>query len=415
MAPPLSSFRQLWPLRRTDEGPKPASRDATGNHSPQEGAGFVWLRLAKTAARNKTQRDELTLVGHALLAACPGLDVRTTVEENAPAPPLDGLSPAGAEDPGPLAVDIFQWITLARPRAILAWGTEDRPPTPLISAAEAAKCPLFLGGSRFDTPPRRFDFGAERRVLSKISGVFVPDETARAKARQAGVAMSRLHLTGPLSETITPPRSSEAERATMASTLQGRQTWLAIDVPASEDGAVLAAHAEALRYSHRALLILVPDDPRRAKDLHSRLEAEGWAVAFRDDDQEPEHDIQILLSSDLYEAGLWLRLAPVCYFGGTLGQGSPRHPFEAATLGSAILHGPRTTPFAQVWDQLDRAGAAMPVKNAQDLCRGVVDFLSPEQAANYASAAWHVSTGGTAVAHDIARVILAAIKEESPC
>ena len=50
-----------------------------------------------------------------------------------------------------------------------------------------------------------------------------------------------------------------------------RPVWLAVDVPAAEEAAVIAAHRAALRLAHRLLLILVPQEAARAADLAAQI------------------------------------------------------------------------------------------------------------------------------------------------
>ena len=98
-------------------------------------------------------------------------------------------------------------------------------------------------------------------------------------------------------------------------------------------------------------------------------------------DEDPGPDVQVLVAGDTAELGLWYRLAPVTYLGGTLvGTGSPRHPFEPASLGSAIIHGPATATHAAEWLALDRARGARAVTSAAALRVAVEDLTAPDQA-----------------------------------
>ena len=111
--------------------------------------------------------------------------------------------------------------------------------------------------------------------------------------------------------------------------------------------------------------------------------------------------------------GLWYRLAPVCFMGGTLLPGpgaAPRHPFEPAALGSAIIHGPLTEAHSAEWTQLDGASAARMVADPAGLSRAVADLSAADQAAMLAGNAWAVSTGGAAVLRRIADTVIDAME-----
>jgi len=190
-----------------------------------------------------------------------------------------------------------------------------------------------------------------------------------------------------------------------------RPGWLAADVPAAEEAAVIAAHRSALRLAHRLLLILVPQDPARGEDLARQIEAaEGWAVAQRGLEQEPDTETEVYIPDSDAEYGLWYRLAPVTYMGGSLlGEGCARNPMEPAALGSAIIYGPRPGGFGVVFGRLGAAQAARAVGSAPDLGEALSDLLAPDRAARLAQAAWGLASEGVDVTDrviELARRIL---------
>lgn len=133
----------------------------------------------------------------------------------------------------------------------------------------------------------------------------------------------------------------------------------------------------------------------------------GWAVAQRALDEEPEPDIEVFVVDNPAEYGLWYRLAPVTFLGGSLlGKGSVRSPMEAAALGSAILHGPRTGLAGPVFGRLGVARATRAVASASDLGDALGDLLAPDRAARLAQAAWAVASDGA----DVTEGILARIR-----
>jgi 3-deoxy-D-manno-octulosonic-acid transferase len=62
--------------------------------------------------------------------------------------------------------------------------------------------------------------------------------------------------------------------------------------------------------------------------------------------------------------GLWFRLAPVSFVGGSIAPRGGHNPFEPAALGSAILTGPSVENFRPAYDALLRAGGAVSVGDA---------------------------------------------------
>jgi len=53
------------------------------------------------------------------------------------------------------------------------------------------------------------------------------------------------------------------------------------------------------------------------------------------------------------ELGLFYRLAPIVFMGGSLVEHGGQNPIEAIKLGTAIVHGPHVFNFTDVYDALD--------------------------------------------------------------
>lgn len=285
-------------------------------------------------------------------------------------------------------------------------------PATLIEACHAKGRPMVLCDGRF-SPALAQRWSLKRPLLRALLGrmavLMVQDQASAATLSRLGIPAGRIETPGAISETAEPLPCSETERASVASALHARPVWLAMATPAAEERPVLAAHALALRHAHRMLLILVPEDNSHSATLADRLRAEGWSVARRTQEGEPDDETQILIADDPTEPGLWYRLAPVTYMGGTLsGAGiAARSPLEPAALGSAILHGPRTAPFAADYARLGEARAARLLADENALAPAVADLISADKAAMLAHNAWVVTSGGSGVAETVVRRILA--------
>ena len=246
--------------------------------------------------------------------------------------------------------------------------------------------------------------GVVKSALDPFRQIMAVDDSAARALRKAGADPDRLLVTGRMEEASAALPHIESDRAALARALATRPVWLAADVSLAEEGAIIAAHREALKLAHRLLLIIVPQDPDRAMPLAQMLEeVEGWHVACRRSDQEPDTETEVYIVEGGAEYGLWYRLAPVTFLGGSLdGAGCIRNPMEAASMGSAILYGPRSGAFSAVYGRLGAARAARMVGSGADLAFALGDLLSPDRAARQAQAAWTIASDGAEVT---ARVI----------
>jgi 3-deoxy-D-manno-octulosonic-acid transferase len=238
-----------------------------------------------------------------------------------------------------------------------------------------------------------------RTALADFSHISTVDEAAARAFRKAGAPLSVVAVSGRMEEDSAALPCLEAERAALARLFAARPVWFATSLPEAEETAVLTAHRLTLQQAHRLLLIILPDDPARAVPLAERIEeVEGWAVAMRSRDEEPDPETEVFIVDNPAEYGLWYRLSPICFLGGSLfGEGALRDPMEAAALGSAILHGPRPGRHGTVFGRLGAARAARAVASATDLSEALGDVLAPDRTAHLAQAAWAVATDGAEV------------------
>ena len=243
---------------------------------------------------------------------------------------------------------------------------------------------------------RRAGRGAARALLGRMAHVQAQDEATAGRLRALGLAESRLEVTGTLKEGAAALPHDEAERARLATATQDRQLWCAASTHPGEEAMAVEAHAHAMRSWHRLLLVLAPRHPDRGDEIADKLREDGWDVARRSRGEPIGPRTQIYLADTLGEMGLWYRLCPVSFVGGSLVPVGGHNPFEPAALGSAILHGPHVANFAEIYARLQAAGAAREV-SASRLGPMLAAVLEPDEAARLAHAAWTVCSDGAEV------------------
>lgn len=236
--------------------------------------------------------------------------------------------------------------------------------------------------------------GIAKAVLRNFNHIFVQDQATATYLRRLGAARDRLEVTGSLKESSGALPHNETERARLAEQFKTRPVWLAASTHEGEETLAAEAHGQAIKASHRLLLILAPRHPERGPKIAEELRAQGWNVAVRSEGHDPEPATQIYVADTLGEMGLWYRLAPATFLGGSLVEVGGHNPFEPAALGSAIIHGPHVQSAGEIYTRLGEAGAAAQVQNAAELGRTVIDLLEPHRAAALAHAAWEVTSSG---------------------
>lgn len=279
----------------------------------------------------------------------------------------------------------------------------------LIRETHARAIPLLLVNARIsDTSFARWQKlrGLAAALLRRFSALTAPDEAAAAKLRALGADPARLHVTGSLKRGAERLPVDAAERARMAAAFGSRPLWLAASTHAGEEAAVAAAHRSLRETLPEALLILAPRHPDRAAAIRADLEATGHSVSQRSRGEAPQGDIY--LADTLGELGLWFDLCPTAFIGGSLVPIGGHNAYEPALHGAAILHGPQTGNFADLYARLDAAGGAE-VVTQDTLAPALLRLQDPTRRAAMTQAATAVLAAEADATATTAALILAAV------
>ncbi|NHB78080.1 3-deoxy-D-manno-octulosonic acid transferase [Rhodobacter calidifons] len=325
-----------------------------------------------------------------------GLPVLLTAPQAGPDLPGVVIQQPPPDNPADARSFLDHW----RPEVAVFAGGQLRPA--VMHEAAERNIPLVVVNGKAPAFLRERDSwypGLMRQSLARFRAILAVDEAAARAFRKGGANLSAVAVTGRMEEESPVLPVNESDRAALSKLLSARPVWFAAGVPESEEAAVLQAHRLALQHSHRLLLILMPEHPSRSAALAAALEEAGtWVVAERAKDEDPEPETEILVVENPAEYGLWYRLAPITFLGGSLsGKGPVRNPMEAAVLGSAILHGPKTGQSGLALGRLGAARATRAVASASGLGEALGDLLAPDRAARLAQAAWTVASDGAEV------------------
>lgn len=240
--------------------------------------------------------------------------------------------------------------------------------------------------------------GAARALLGKFDLFLAQDRITAKHLQRLGARANRVRINGSLKESSGALPHDEEERAEISAALETRPVWLAASTHPGEEEMAAEAQRIARRSAPRLLLIIAPRHPERGPAIAEMLRKAGWRVALRSEGVQPDAVIDIYIADTLGEMGLWYRLAPLNFLGGSLVEIGGHNPYEPAALGSAILHGPHIANAKDVYDRLDEVGGARLVKDADSLGAAVIDLLEPHKSAAMAHAAWEISSQGAQAA-----------------
>lgn len=249
----------------------------------------------------------------------------------------------------------------------------------MLTMADRAGIPRALVNARLS----RGSLRNWQRFPATARALFAPFRLVAAQTPDVAQGLAALgapapRVTGDMKAVAAAPPADPQVLASLREVIGTRPVWAAISTHPGEEEVVLAAHRALCKTLPDALLILCPRHPDRGDAVAALA-----PMTRRSRGEGPE---TVWLTDTLGETGLWYRLAPVTFLGGSLAPVGGHNPWEAARSGTAILHGDRVPNAAGAYAALDVAGAAEPV-SAETLPAAVLALLrTPDRARAMAAA-----------------------------
>ncbi len=222
-----------------------------------------------------------------------------------------------------------------------------------------------------------------RWFFAQFNQIFVQNDASAKAVRDFGVPAERVHTTGTIKALAPALPHNAADELACRTALGERPVWLLASSHAGEESIALQAHQQVLRVLPNALLIIAPRYPQRGMEI-KQLCVELQPCALRSADA-LDAGTPVYIADTIGEMGLWYRLATVTLMGGSFAQVGGHNPFEPLACGSAVLHGANVWNFSEVYDDLDAAGRAQQVNDANEIARAVIANLAQSSNRTHAS------------------------------
>ena len=216
-----------------------------------------------------------------------------------------------------------------------------------------------------------------RRAIRCASFVAAQSASDFERLHALGAPTERLAVVGNLKFDMSVPDDAvERGRAFRAAAGADRPVWIAASTHEGEELIVLKAHAEVLRRFPDALLLIAPRHPERFKALAAACKAFGFRTATRSEDGGADRTRQCFVCDSMGELLGFYAAADVAFVGGSLASVGGHNLLEPAALSKPVIVGPHTFNFAEVTEDLIKAGAAMRIADGDELGPAVVRLLS---------------------------------------
>jgi 3-deoxy-D-manno-octulosonic-acid transferase len=259
----------------------------------------------------------------------------------------------------------------------------------LILSSAARRLPMVLINGRMS----HRSFPRWRRVSSTISALLGRFDVCLAQSRAdaerfAALGSRNVVVTGNLKLDVPAPPADFSKLERLMSVTRGRPVVVAASTHPGEEEILLDAHRTLAGFFPSLLTVIVPRHPARGEAIARMIADSGMRVAQRSREELPTAATAIYLGDTLGEMGLFYRLSPVVFMGGSLVAHGGQNPIEAIKLGASIVHGPHVFNFTDVYDALDGVGGARRADSREALVKQLGQLLAdPAQRSASAAAA----------------------------
>jgi 3-deoxy-D-manno-octulosonic-acid transferase len=186
--------------------------------------------------------------------------------------------------------------------------------------------------------------------------------------------------TGNLKLDVAAPPADPARLEKLMSATAGRRLIVASSTHPGEEEILTGVHKDLAGFFPGLLTVIVPRHAHRGEAIARMIVATGAQAALRSRGELPTATTDIYIADTMGELGLFYRLSPIVFMGGSLVPHGGQNPIEAIKLGAAIVHGPHVFNFTDVYEALDHAGGARSADGPEALLKQLGHLLGNEAA-----------------------------------
>lgn len=273
-----------------------------------------------------------------------------------------------------------RWLKRLQPQLLIILETELWPN--LLANCKALAIPTLVVNARLSARSakgyRRFSALSEP-MLAHISLIMTQDKASARRFNALGA--THVAVAGNIKFELDIPHSSRQLAATLQPCLQNRVVWVAGSTHAGEDELLIQVYQQLRIQFPQLLLVLVPRHPERFNAVAQLLAQQNLTFVRRSSGELPQVQTAVWLADSMGELLSWYQLASFVFIGGSLIERGGHNPLEAMAFGKAVMAGPHVFNFQQVFSQLGKHQAYLPVSDADSLASAVQQLIQQPELA----------------------------------
>src|SRR3954462_2137336 len=204
----------------------------------------------------------------------------------------------------------------------------------LILSSSARRLPMVLINGRMS----QRSFPRWQRVQGTISALLEKFDVCLAQSktdaeRFATLGSRNVVVTGNLKLDVPAPPADANKLDMLMSMTRGRPVVLAASTHPGEEEILTETHRSLAGFFPGLLTVIVPRHPGRGEAIARMISASALNPTLRSHEDLPTATTDIYVADTMGELGLFYRLAPIVFMGGSLVEHGGQNPIEAIKLG----------------------------------------------------------------------------------
>jgi 3-deoxy-D-manno-octulosonic-acid transferase len=247
----------------------------------------------------------------------------------------------------------------------------------LILSSAARRLPMVLINGRMS----QRSFRRWRRMTGTISALLGRFDVCLVRSetdaeRFTALGSRNVVTTGNLKLDVAAPPADSGKLERLMAVTRGRPIVVAASTHPGEEDILLEAHKTLAGFFPSLLSVIVPRHPDRGEAIARSITASGLHAALRSREELPTAATDVYVADTMGELGLFYRLAPIVFMGGSLVEHGGQNPIEAIKLGASVVHGPHVFNFTDVYEALDSADGARQAETQEALVKQLGRLLA---------------------------------------
>ena len=246
----------------------------------------------------------------------------------------------------------------------------------LIKLTESRNIPMVLVNGRI-SPRSLQNWSRFPGTIASLLGGFklclAQSHTDMKNLKTLGAA--NVQMLGNLKYASAPLPADTQIVTELKASLADRPAWLAASTHPGEEEFIINTHRNLSNKLPKLLTIIAPRHPIRGELIAELAANQGLTGQLRSRAKALRPNTDIYIADSIGELGVFYRVAPVSFIGGSLIPHGGQNILEAAKLGSAVIFGPFTENFNEITSEMVRTAAAVRIDKPAALENAVYSLL----------------------------------------